>query len=98
MTVKTPAAQGGLGLLIGVALLHCLDPIPDDVHLPLIEELLLVFPAETSPDQPERHGAINAEVCLTAVDAVRSSSSSFFLSCRSNTERKLTTVMPRTAI
>ena len=48
--------------------------------LPLIEELLLVFPAGTNPDQPERHGAINGEVCLTAVGAVRSNSCSSFLS------------------
>ena len=101
-----------LGLFIGIALLHGLDqrlpvsqclevdiqPIPGDVHPPLVEELLLVFPAGTSPDQPERHGAISGEVCLTADGAVLSSSRSSFLSCRSNTERKLTTVMPRTAI
>jgi hypothetical protein len=49
-------------------------------------------------DQPERHGAINGEVGWSADGAVLSNNSSSFLSCRSNTERKLTTVMPRTAI
>ncbi len=112
MTGETPAAPKGLGLFIGAALLHRLDqrlqvsqcleldiqPIPRDVHHLLIEKLLLVFPAGTNPDQPERHGDINVEVCLKAVGAVRSNSSSSFLSCRFNTQKKLTTAVPRTAI